>query len=175
MKDIFLKIKKPIFKAISSFLSEKSTEQVVFLSINPVQNDDKIIFDVKDFYLVPEAELDQSQYSVTLKHEAQARIIKWAWDNDASLAEIHSHPFIKKGVCFSCSDLAGFNEFVPHIWWRLENKPYIAIVFGRNDFDALVWIDNPHFEQSLQGLLIGNVLLKPTNKTLAYLQKRRLC
>lgn len=171
MKSVFLKIKKPIFEIISSFLLEESTERLVFLLINPIQDNDKVIFGVEDFYLVPETKLNQSPYSATLNYDVQTRIIKWAWDNNASLAEIHSHPFAKKGVSFSCSDLAGFNEFVPHIWWRLKNKPYIAMVFGKNDFDALVWIDSPHSEQNLQGLLIGNLLLKPTNKTLVYLKK----
>jgi hypothetical protein len=75
--------------------------------------------------------------------EAQARIIKMASDRKLLLGEIHSHPGCRQDAGFSPSDLAGFDDFVPHIFWRLRAKRYVALVFGENDFDALVWSNDP--------------------------------
>lgn len=166
MNPIYLKIKSQIFRKIKGFLFQDAKEHVVFLLITPENQDNKIVFEVKDFYLVPKNELDQTHYSVKLKYNTQAKIIKWAWDNEASLGEVHSHPFSKQDTAFSYSDLWGLKEFVPHVWWRLKNKPYIAIVFGKRDYDALVWIDNPNTPQKLQGILVDSDLFEPTNNTI---------
>lgn len=166
MNKIYLKTAGPIFKKIKDFLLQDSEERVIFLLTNKTSEITKIIFEIKDIYLVPQNEIDQSSYSVRLKQISQAKIIKWAWDSGFSLAEIHSHPFSNKNTTFSYSDVVGLKEFVPHVWWRLKNKPYIAMVFGKRDYDALVWIDSPHSPKKLEGVLVENKLFRPTNSTL---------
>jgi hypothetical protein len=100
-----------------------------------------------------------------LHDEVRARLIKRAHDLGASLVEIHSHlgPW---PAAFSDADRVGLRETVPHMWWRLKKKPYLALVMTASGFDALVWIDNARVPTSLDGLLAGDRLLKPTNFSL---------
>jgi len=82
----------------------------------------------------------QSSYHLELGSEAQARIIKLAFDRRASLVEFHSHR-TNWPAQFSHSDFSGFEEFVPHVRWRLSGRPYAAVVFHESSFDGLVWVD----------------------------------
>jgi len=43
---------------------------------------------------------------------------------------------------FSLSDRMGLKEFVPHVRWRLDSRPYAAIVVANGSFDALAWTDD---------------------------------
>ena len=95
----------------------------------------------------------------------RARLIKRAHDLGASLVEMHSHPG-PWPAAFSPSDRMGLKETVPHMWWRLKGRPYLAIVVAPSDFDALLWLDNPHVPRPLDGVLAGKRLLRPTNKSL---------
>lgn len=97
--------------------------------------------------------------------EARARLIKRAHDLEASLVELHSHigPW---PAGFSLSDRIGLAEIVPHMWWRLRKRPYLAIVVAKSGFDALLWLDNPKMPRALDSVLAGNRLLKPTNLSL---------
>lgn len=100
-----------------------------------------------------------------LNDEARAELIKRAHVLGATLVEIHSHlgPW---PAAFSDADRAGLRETVPHMWWRLKKKPYLALVMTASGFDALVWIDNARTPTALDGLLTGDRLLKPTNYSL---------
>jgi hypothetical protein len=71
---------------------------------------------------------------------ARARLIKEAHDRKLCLVESHSHPG-PYPAAFSYSDLAGLDEFVPHVRWRLHGRPYAALVFARAGFDGLAWTD----------------------------------
>ncbi len=57
-----------------------------------------------------------------LKDEMRSKIIKMAFDLDAAIVELHSHPYPEPAK-FSYSDLGGFDDFVAHVWWRLKGKP----------------------------------------------------
>jgi hypothetical protein len=100
-----------------------------------------------------------------LADAARASVIKRAHDLGASLVEVHSHlgPW---PAGFSPSDRSGLRETVPHMWWRLKKRPYLAIVVAASGFDALVWIDNPHVPRALDALVAGSRVLKPTNHSL---------
>jgi hypothetical protein len=71
---------------------------------------------------------------------ARARLIKEAHDRKLCLVESHSHPG-PYPAAFSYSDLAGLEEFVPHVRWRLRGRPYAALVFAASGFDGLAWAD----------------------------------
>ncbi len=93
------------------------------------------------------------------------KIIKRAFDEQASIIEIHSHPY-DLPARFSGSDLVGFEDFVPHVWWRLRGAPYSALVFSQTDFDGLVWVDNPRMPIQLEELKVGIRSLQPNRLTL---------
>src|SRR5262245_18999775 len=69
---------------------------------------------LRDWWLVPSTGYErQGEYHVTLTDEAQNQAIRWAWKSDACLVEAHSHGHPEPAE-FSPSDLAGFDERVPH-------------------------------------------------------------
>lgn len=112
-------------------------EQVAFLFSEPYEGDGCLR--LKDIYLVPPEQFDfQSGYHVSLTDEARKYLIQRAWADNACLVEAHSHPGPGQ-VYFSGSDLRGFEDWVPHLWWRLKRRPYAAMVFGYESFDAVAW------------------------------------
>jgi len=81
----------------------------------------------------------QSEYHVSLRDEMRPEIIGWAARAGACLVEVHSHG--ERGTpCFSPSDVFGFDQWVPHVRWRLKKRPYAAVVTAGARFDALAWI-----------------------------------
>ena len=100
-----------------------------------------------------------------LEDRSRARLIKRAHDLDACLVELHSHPG-SSIAAFSYADRVGLGETVPHMWWRLPKRPYLALVVTETGFDALVWLDNPRVPCRLDGLLAGSRLIRPTNESL---------
>jgi hypothetical protein len=83
----------------------------------------------------------QSSYHIELSDETKVRIIKLALDRRASLVEFHSHR-TRWPARFSSSDFHVFDEFVPHVRWRLGGRPYAAVVFHESSFDGLAWVEN---------------------------------
>ena len=166
MKPVLIRITKPLFNKIHEFFVSNKRERAVFLLLRRERGKKSVIFKTIDYYFVPVNMLNHSVYTVELREKVLPKIIKWAWDKKCSLAEIHSHPLSEKDTTFSYSDLLGMEEFVSHVWWRLKKRPYFAIVMGKNDFDALVWLTEPDKPQKIEGLLVDKELLKPTNKTL---------
>lgn len=82
----------------------------------------------------------RSAYYLELTDATLAAAIKRAHDLDACLIEAHSHP-TQERLCFSHSDVAGFEDCVPHALWRLKRRPYAAIVMGAGGFDGLAWTE----------------------------------
>ena len=120
----------------------------------------------------PEAFEYQSAYHVTLRDEMRPEIIKWAWNTDGCLVEVHSHG--DEGIaCFSPSDLYGLDEWVPHVRWRLRGRPYAAIVTAGDSFDALAWLDDDNGPAQVTALEIDGVAHAATARTLSRLGELR--
>jgi len=83
----------------------------------------------------------QERDYLELSDSTRAGLIKKAHDMQASLVEVHCHPGQHK-VAFSIADWMGFKDFVPHIRWRLANRPYAALVFGHESVDGCAWVSN---------------------------------
>lgn len=166
-----LVIKPKSFASIRAHLLQNHIEQVVFAYAHAVQNEDELVLEAGDFSLMePEDFAIQSSYHVALTDTAQARVIKMAWDRRMALVEFHSHPHARSSLAFSPSDLQGFAEFVPHVWWRLKGQPYLALVLGQASFDALLWQRDPHTPEPLDYLQIGKRARRPTGLTIADLR-----
>jgi hypothetical protein len=164
---VALHIEKKAHAAIMKHLQARRTEQVVFLFLKDASESASTRFEVVEYYLVPPEELVfESEYHAEVSPEAQAKVIKMAWDKGVCLSEIHSHPHSQRDTSFSPSDLAGFADFVPHVWWRLKGKPYLALVCGRRDFDALAWVSDPRDPVALERLIVGDEQRRPTGKTI---------
>lgn len=113
----------------------------------------------------PEAFEYQTAYHVTLLDEMRPEIIKWVWEANACLVEVHSHGDEGR-ACFSSSDIWGFDEWVPHVRWRLRGRPYAAIVTAADSFDALAWIDDTGDPVQVTALDVDGAGILPTALTL---------
>lgn len=123
------------------------------------------VFSAIDWQPVPpEGFVSQSAYYLELTDEMRASLIKRAHDLQASLIEIHSHPFQEQAE-FSPSDCSGFREFVPHVMWRLRGRPYAAVVVAPTSFDSLAWFTNISDPRPLAVRLTGGQLLHPTERS----------
>lgn len=156
-------IPEEVYDDICNHLIPKNvkSERVAFIFATVSKTEKSVQFQFKDWHPVQPHEYEyQSSIYVELKDEMRPKIIKRAFDLDAAMIEVHSHPH-PSPASFSPSDLYGFEDFVPHVWWRLGGKPYAAIVFSHSDFDALVWIDNPKNPQQLTEIIVGDRHLNP--------------
>lgn len=175
---VFLRLTRQQYETIRSHLLQNDSEQAAFLMIRNQPSENEWVLEVLDYYLVPSDELagGGDPYYLELADRARAKVIKMASDKKTALGEIHSHPFSVSKCSFSPSDLTGFREFVPHVWWRLRGGPYVALVMGRSSFDALVWLKDPETPVPLDALMLDEITpLKPTGLTIAKLKKKRSC
>jgi hypothetical protein len=148
-------------------------EQVAFFFSEPYAGDR--LLRLSDVYFVqPEQFVIQSGFHVRLSDEVRQDLIRRAWDSGAGLVEAHSHP-CPGSVDFSPTDLHGLDEWVPHLWWRLKRRPYAALVFGYESFDALAWIEGADQPEPVERLSVaGGRDEVPTQLTIAELRAREL-
>ena len=90
----------------------------------------------------------------------RATIIKRAHDLGASVTgSIHTGPWPAQ---FSPSDWSGFEEIVPHMWWRLKARPYAAVVVARGSFDGFVWLHDANTPARLGSIAAGSQRFQAT-------------
>ena len=141
-------------------------EQAAFAFARTERTVREICFAITEIKLLGPADFtSQEDDFLAMTDSARAGLIKQAHDMAASMIEMHSH-LSPWPAAFSLADREGLQETVPHMWWRLDRRPYLALVFTRSSFDALVWMDNPTVPQALDGLLVDGQTLTPTNASL---------
>jgi hypothetical protein len=145
MAQVFLNLPADVHQEVWKHLvpGRRDPEAACFMFVRHVTQDDAQVFEHVEWYPIhPDGFLVRTGYHFELTDETRAKVIKRAHDLGASLVEFHSHtgPW---PAAFSPSDQLGFQEFVPHVWWRLKGKPYLAIVVTQGDFDGLVWMVDP--------------------------------
>lgn len=146
----------------------ESIEQAAFGFAKTISKGEVTTFDVIDWLPIEKTGFaHQSGYHIELADEMRPFLIKRAHDLQTSLVEFHSHPFSIRAE-FSPSDLIGLDEFVPHVWWRLKGKPYLALVVTPSQFDALAWVTSPRSPIPLRELHAGGVILRPSGLTLGH-------
>ena len=119
---------------------------------------------VEAMMIPPEGFASRSRFYLELTDHTRAAVIKRAHDLGAGLIECHSHPG-QRGACFSWSDLHGFDDFVPHVRWRLAGRPYAAVVFATDSIDALAWSGSATDAVSVAAVHAENRLIQPTGLT----------
>jgi proteasome lid subunit RPN8/RPN11 len=165
---VFLKMESGVLDALMAHLlpPESRQEQAAFLFARAARSDHAISLETAEMQrLGPSDFVVQEDDYLEMTDATRAALIKRAHDLDASLVELHSHPG-PWPAGFSDADRAGLKETVPHMWWRLKKRPYLAIVVAPSGFDALVWLDDPKMPRPLDAILAGSRLLRPTNRSL---------
>jgi hypothetical protein len=137
-------------------------EEVAFVFAKSSANGSRQSFDYLEWYAVPrEGFAFRSKWHLELSDETKAGVIKRAHDLKSSLVEFHAH---RGGwpARFSGSDWLGFEEFVPHVLWRLKGRPYAAVVVTASGFDGLTWTELVDDPARLTDLSVDGETLKPT-------------
>ena len=158
------------YRDLYAHMLKEKAENVAFLFADAYVEEDGVVFRESSLYLVqPNEFLIQSGYHVSLTDECLATIIKMAWDQQRSLVEFHSHPYGGLPAEFSPSDLHGFQDFVPHIQWRLKGRAFAAVVVAPLSFDAMVWPGRETKPEPLGAIEADGEAHTPTGKTLSHL------
>jgi hypothetical protein len=167
MSKVILALPQKVHRALWDHLLPQrlEAEQAAFVFARLESNGDSARFGYLDWVPIPEVGFEyRSDVYLELADISRAKVIKQAHDLGASLIEFHSHTGAWPAA-FSPSDLDGFTEFVPHVWWRLRGRPYAAVVVSRDSFDGLVWRKNPESPERLQGILVGGGFVQATGLT----------
>jgi hypothetical protein len=152
-----------LYEALGTHL-ERRAEQVGFFLADWDHTARSFVF--REWRPVPREGLEhQSDSHVSLSEEMRADLIRWAWDSGLSLVEAHSHGRWAPAE-FSGSDLWGFDEWVPHLWWRLRGRPYAALVTASETFDAIAWIEGPRIPEQVDTFEVGGDTVAATGQTL---------
>ncbi len=133
----------------------------VYAARETTHDGDEVFRSVEWSPVLPDGFASRSAVHFELADAMRAAVIKRAHDLGASLVEFHSHTG-RWPAAFSPSDRAGFREFVPHVWWRLKGRPYLAVVVTRSGLDGLAWIAGAQVAERLDGVVVAEKLLTPT-------------
>jgi len=169
MSELILHVPLAQHHELLEHLRPRDAEQVAFLFSEP-QVDREALRIVELYPVPPEGFVWQSAYHVTLTDDVRAYVIQRATQLGGSLVEAHSHVG-GDPVAFSKSDLEGFEEWVPHVRWRLRGRPYVALVFGDTTFDALVWQSDGPLVSALRGIDCDGDQRSPTDRTFRQLAR----
>lgn len=137
-------------------------EEAAFLFTKPRLTSDGYVLDVIEGQIIPpDGFANRSRFYLELTDATRATVIKRAHDLGTGLIECHSHP-AQRGACFSWSDLHGFDEFVPHVMWRLKGQPYAAIVMAQDSFDGVIWLAADVGHEPLDEIVTGQRVMRAT-------------
>lgn len=147
-------------------------EGAFLLARHELQPGNNIVFrHIETILLGREHYVSQEHDYLELTDGARAHLIKRAHDLDASLIEFHSHPG-PYPACFSPADMHGFSEFVPHVLWRLKQRPYAAVVVAPSGFDGLMWAPPVSSPIALDRLSVGEKIYASTGLTINSMMRR---
>ncbi|MFN8215672.1 MAG: hypothetical protein U0R71_03665 [Solirubrobacterales bacterium] len=158
-----------IFDELSGQMAGGREEQVAFLYVS-LEGERLVAIELHQ--VPPEGFLSQSARHLALADEMRANVLGRAAALDACVVEAHSHPGARE-ACFSPTDLAGFEEWVPHVRWRLGGVPYAALVFAGHELDALGWRGAGPEPEALGHLEVGDRIIRPSNLTIEHLSSER--
>jgi len=147
------------------FPPDSEVEQAAFGFVERRDSNACVVFRMVDWLGIPPSGFAiQTGYHIELTDEIRASTIKRAHDTGTCIVEFHSHtgPW---PASFSPSDRMGFREFIPHVWWRLKGRPYLALVATRSGYDGLAWLSDPKVPVRVSGLRVDATTLACTGLT----------
>jgi len=129
-----------IAATLHQHLFQNEVEQGAFLFANARRDNRELHLDVADFYLVPARGWEvQMEVYLQMKDSERAKIMKLAREKNLCAIDCHSHPRAGDDVWFSPSDVAGITDFAQYAKWKLDGKPFAAMVWGEQSADAVLW------------------------------------
>jgi hypothetical protein len=132
-----------ILHALRTHLFQNELEQAAFLFADVQTTTEYLTFKATEIYFVPpqgwEVQLD---VYLQMQESERAKILKMARDKNLALIDCHSHPRSYEDVWFSPSDVSGITDFAAYVKWKLNNKPFAAMVWAETSLDAVSWDGN---------------------------------
>lgn len=129
-----------IADALRRHLFQNDVEQGAFLFARAEQTEGALSLVVEDSYLVPARGWEvQMDVYLQMKDSERGKIMQMARAKKLCAIDCHSHPHAGADVWFSPSDVAGITEFADYAKWKLDGRPFAAIVWGEASLDAVVW------------------------------------
>ena len=148
---------------------DQRPEQVGFMLARDIGEG---VFRVSDLRLVPGHRFASRDDDHAETEDAiRGEMIQWAWNDGGCLVEAHSHGHAFTPARFSRFDFSQFEVWVPHVRWRLQRRPYLALVTAGSELDGLAWIDERAVAIE-QVLVDGLDAIQTTRESLAYLETR---
>jgi hypothetical protein len=134
-----IEIPEQIYRKVHGHLFQNKVEQGAFLFARHEQGQNSRLV-VVDFYLVPRRGWEvQEELYLEMRDSERGKIMRLARNKKLAAIDCHSHPHAEDDVWFSTSDVAGITEFSKYARWKLDGKPFVAMVFGKNSVDAVQW------------------------------------
>lgn len=119
---------------------QNEVEQGAFLFTEAMRQRRWLNLTVADYYLVPAQGWEiQAEIYLQMKDSERAKIMKLARVKNLCAIDCHSHPNSGDDVWFSPSDVAGITDFAQYAKWKLDGKPFAAMVWGEESVDAVLW------------------------------------
>ena len=167
MTTAVLHLPREVHEALLAHLlpPHRGPEEAAFVFARVVEAARSCTFEYVEWFAVPaDGFMSRSRFHFELSDATRATLIKRAHDLDVSLIEFHSHhgPW---PAGFSGTDWAGFEEFVPHVRWRLRGRPYAAVVVTLTGFDALVWHGATDEPRPLDAIVVDGQRQEPTRRS----------
>jgi hypothetical protein len=130
-----------IEEKLRKHLFQNELEQGAFLFADVNQNAKDLELKVRDVYLVPEDGWQvQLEVYLEMKDSERSKIMALARKGGFAVIDCHSHPGSDREVQFSPSDHYGITDFAAYANWKLNGKPFAAMVWGEDSFDAVIWM-----------------------------------
>jgi len=121
-------------------LFQNRLEQGAFLFSRVEETASALTLRVEDVYLIPpEGWAVQHALYLEMTDAERAKIMQLARAGGYAVIDCHSHPGSAEAVKFSSSDHHGITEFAAYVQWKLNGKPYAAMVCSESSLDAVVW------------------------------------
>lgn len=160
-----------IFDPLAKHLRSRP-EEVAFMLSPPPEKDG--LFRIHDLRVIGAERFNhQSDDYAEPDDELRGEVIQWAWQAGASLIEAHSHGSYFLPARFSGFDFEQFEEWVPHVRWRLAGRPYAALVFAGDEVDGLAWLDSSQPEAIEAIMVDGCEPMATTGESATFLMLRR--
>jgi len=136
-------IPEDLERMLRSHLFQNELEQGAFLFAQPLRYRDELWLEAVNVYLIkPSGWEVQLEVYLEMNDAERAKIMKIAKDTNLAVIDCHSHPGSDEDVGFSPSDKRGITEFAAYAKWKLDGKPFTAMVWGESSVDAVGWCDS---------------------------------
>lgn len=129
-----------IADTLRAHLFQNDMEQGAFLFARVEQTAAALSLVVEESYLVPARGWEvQMDIYLQMKDSERGKIMQMARAKRLCAIDCHSHPGAGGDVWFSPSDVAGISDFADYAKWKLDGRPFAAMVWGEASADAVMW------------------------------------